>query len=116
MASATSANTSAGSALAATAVRDVQQRDGRAIGAEPPRTSAVLLIGRPPPRLQPDSHLPPGGRPPRYAASAVSRSPEVRTFSPRYGPGFGRALPPGNASRMIVRCTIPSCLQSGPVL
>jgi SAM-dependent methyltransferase len=36
--------------------------------------------------------------------------------SPRYGPGFGRARPPGSASRRIVRCTIPSCLVNGPVL
>ncbi len=36
--------------------------------------------------------------------------------SGRYGPGFGRTLPPGNASRRIVRCTVPSCLCSGPVL
>src|SRR5204863_9122119 len=33
-----------------------------------------------------------------------------------YGPGLGRGLPPGNASRMIVRLTIPHCLRNGPVV
>ena len=42
--------------------------------------------------------------------------PELQVGSPRYGPGFGRGLPPGNARRRIVRCTVPSCLNSGPVL
>ena len=36
--------------------------------------------------------------------------------SARYGPGLGRGLPPGNASRRIVRCTMPSCWENGPVL
>ena len=35
---------------------------------------------------------------------------------PLYGPGLGRGLPPGKASRRIVRWTIPHCLSSGPVL
>jgi len=43
-------------------------------------------------------------------------SPLPRRLLPRYGPGFGRGLPPGNASRMMVRCTVPSCWCSGPVL
>jgi hypothetical protein len=34
----------------------------------------------------------------------------------RYGPGLGRGLPPGKASRRIVRCTVPSCLDSRPAL
>ena len=29
---------------------------------------------------------------------------------------FGRSAPPGNASRRIVRCTVPHCLRNGPVL
>ena len=49
------------------------------------------------------------------ACVARSRSPEPRGLA-TVGARLRAALPPGNASRTIVRCTMPSCFDSGPVL
>jgi len=41
---------------------------------------------------------------------------DPRGFGGPGGPGFGRGLPPGKASRRMVRCTMPNCWKNGPVL
>jgi hypothetical protein len=64
----------------------------------------------------------PGVRcPASYAAVATTAGGLAAACAPplpsaRYGPGFGRGFPPGNASRRIVRCTVPSCLPKRPEL
>ena len=45
------------------------------------------------------------GRTTTKASPREARACSAVSASPRYGPGFGRGLPPGNASRRIVRCT-----------
>lgn len=47
---------------------------------------------------------------------STSAGPQRAAVGARYGPGFGRCLPPGRASRRIVRWTIPNCCMNGPLL
>lgn len=56
---------------------------------------------------------------PRYYGNAGTSSCSTAFFSSggaTYAPGLRRGPPPGNASRRIVRCTVPHCFRSGPVL